>query len=137
MNQDNEMKTYPEWLTTLQASVANNLPDEQAKAWTARLSNAVRASTDLVDCKHRFLARLLRECLVFDRKKFPGCAEVIDKIAALHDRWKETDNDTWAESESDASSAAWSAMSAADSASSASSAAWVKIADILIEEVER
>ena len=162
MKKTNELKTYPEWLARLQNEIAGNLPGKQSKDWLARLVTAVETNTNLEDCKHRFLARLLRECLVFDREQNPECAKAIDAIADLHDRWTEIDTDTWAEyAESTRSaaesaryantaryamsaawsawSAAWSASSAAESAawSAAKSAAWLKIADILLEEVER
>ena len=183
MKKTSELKTYPKWLARLQNEIAGNLPGKQSKDWTARLLNAVETNTNLEDCKHRFLARLLRECLVFDRDAYPKCADAINAIAELHDQWTGIDPDTWAEyaksawsaaesatsaawaaawaaarsaarsdkyawsaAKSAAESAAWSAWSAAWSASSAAesaawsaakSAAWLKIADILIEELER
>jgi len=121
MKKTSELKTYPKWLARLQNEIAGNLPGKQSKDWTARLLNAVETNTSLEDCKHRFLARLLRECLVFDREQNPEYAKAIDAIAELHDQWTGIDPDPWAEY-------AWSA---------AKSAAWLKIADILLEEIKR
>ena len=145
MNPVGELKTCSKWLVRLQNEIAGNLPGKQYKDWIARLVNAVETNTDFEDCRHRFLARLLRECLVFDREQNPECADAINAIAELHDRWQDVDESAWYAAESAAWSAAWSAKSAAWSAwsaaksgkSAAKSAAWLKIADILLEEVER
>ena len=146
MKKTREKKTFPEWLARLQNEIAGNLPGKQYKDWIARLVNAVETNTDFEDCRHRFLARLLRECLVFDREQNPECADAINAIAELHDRWQDVDESAWYAAESAAWSAAksawYAAWSAAESAawsgkSAAKSAAWLKIADILLEEVER
>ena len=133
MNPVGELKTCSKWLVRLQNEIAGNLPGKQYKDWIARLVNAVETNTDFEDCRHRFLARLLRECLVFDREQNPECADAINAIAELHDRWQDVDESAWYAAESaawsaakSAWSAAWSAAeSAAESAAkSAKSAAW-------------
>lgn len=98
MNQfDDNTTQMPQWLWLLQNEIARKLPDERSGVWLTRLSNAVETNTNMEDCKHRFLARLLRECLVFYRDAYPECATAIDGIAELHDVWREIDVDIWTE----------------------------------------
>src|SRR3990167_2437859 len=106
---------WPEWLVRLQGTIFQGLPETGRGAWHVALAEAVPVGVDLTKAYHRICARMLRE--VSWPKDRPddqwGCAVAVRRVAELHE----------------ASTAAWSAASAAEAAVSAAgwaarSAAW-------------
>src|SRR3990167_6216827 len=93
---------WPEWLVRLQDTIFEGLPATDRGAWHVALAEAVPVGVDLTKAYHRICARMLRE--VSWPKDRPddqwGCAVAVRRVAELHE----------------ASTAAWSAESAARSA---------------------
>lgn len=141
---------WPLWLCYLEDTIFEGLPNAMRKGWPLRLVRAVPVGVDITPVRHRLLAFVAREIVVFDASRFPAVAAVNARVAELHDRAARGDAPTlnewsaaWSAADSAAQSAAWSAAqsaawSAAESASwsAADSAAYVRIADKLIELLE-
>jgi hypothetical protein len=128
----------PYWLARLEDHVFEHLPDELAKGWPRRFSEALPVGVSLDGLADRLAVRRLREECLPQSGVWPGSvrAEVVAAIEQVIAALEPKRNESAAES---AESAAASAESAAGSAASAAarSAAYEREASRIVEELER
>jgi hypothetical protein len=124
---------WPAWLAHLEDYLFENVAPGRASHLSREIADAmpVGLTVEQTDrLRHKFLAWILRNALVYDREKAPEVGKVVDEIAGMHEEAAEG-RAAWSAAESAAKSAAWfAAWSAAESA--AKSAAADKMADAMI-----
>jgi hypothetical protein len=141
----------PEEMTMLQDRIFEGLPKAKSDEWTVRYFEAIPRGVDLAPVLINFKVRLLQECLVYDRAKYPEVDKAVHQVcqalkgigslesaaeSAVESAWPAWSAwSAWSATKS-AWTATWSAVESATK-SAAKSAAYEKIADILIEELER
>jgi hypothetical protein len=114
----------PEFITYLQDTIFEGLPDRAATEWTERLFSAIPVGADLSLVQPAFLAAVQRRLLKsIDRDSFPSVYAAVEGVIAVLDDWTKTGrvNESAAESAAESARsaaryAAWSAWSAARSA---------------------
>ena len=127
---------WPDWLTLLQDTIFERLPQSESETWTEELAQAVPVGVDLSVVKWQFCAFLMRENiervidLKMDEESKKKVLDSIRSVLSLHEKaalGNIPESAAWSAAESAARSASWSAAeSEAESAaeSAARSAAW-------------
>ena len=95
------------------------LSNGDAQAWPEQVLDATPVGVDLRPAMHRIKARILREVGWFaehkdDKNDELGVIAAVQRVAKLHDECVDIDDSRW---------------------SAARSAAWIKIGDIILEEL--